>query len=104
MHAELGKVVTNATSLMMSDGGQRNSSQKKAGCTLVVCRSFSSKQMTVRFSSVPPDFEKEHPGVWSSLFLFHQPHVGTGCSTAILRTPMLKRHCTFSNIQAFSGC
>ncbi|GFX32784.1 hypothetical protein TNCV_889221 [Trichonephila clavipes] len=42
---------------------------------------------------------KGHP----PLFLTHQPHERTCCSTAIESNPLPKRHYIFTNIHAFSG-
>ncbi|GFX02903.1 hypothetical protein TNCV_4438851 [Trichonephila clavipes] len=61
--------------------------------------------VTIRFGSIPPNFE-EHPGVVRCnppLFSFRQSHERTCSSTAVKSTPSHKGHYTLTNIHAFSG-
>ncbi|GFT37132.1 hypothetical protein TNCV_1126141 [Trichonephila clavipes] len=68
---------------------------------------MSTKQVTVRFASIPPQFSGRTTlrGVrgLSPLFPIHQRHERTCGSTAILNSPMPRRRYTFTNSFAFSG-
>ncbi|GFX10360.1 hypothetical protein TNCV_1867551 [Trichonephila clavipes] len=99
-------VVTNTTCLRMSDRDPRNSSQQSARCTPVLSVALSTIQVILRFRSVPPNFEGEHPrgsqGPLTSLS--HPPTSREDLQLdSYLEYPMPQKHYTFTNIQAFSG-
>ncbi|GFV59320.1 hypothetical protein TNCV_2340611 [Trichonephila clavipes] len=74
---------------------------------LSLALALSTIQVTVRFSSVSPQFLGRTP--WGRarglppLIPYHQPHERTCGSTAVYSTPMPRRHYTFTNIHVFSG-
>ncbi|GFU47042.1 hypothetical protein TNCV_2616171 [Trichonephila clavipes] len=76
------------------------------GCTAVVSYSFEHHicDKTIWFGSTPILRENtlEMVRSLSPLFPFHQSHERTCGSTAIYSTFKPQRHCTFTNIHAFS--